>query len=119
MKLAREEIRIMVTGRNFIIKITLNLRVGTGTGTVGKKIGTRNRSRNLGKMARFRNTGLASLSFFLLLSPVVYLLSVSLSLAVSSNTVKLLSSATFLTLTKILDLKIFFFFNRSLLNKVL
>ncbi len=61
MKLAREETKIMVTGRSFIIKITKNLRVGTGTGagigTVGKKIGTRNRNRNLGKMARFRNTG--------------------------------------------------------------
>jgi hypothetical protein len=56
MKLAREETKIKVTGRSFYREITENLRVGTGTGTgtVDKKFGTRNR--NLGKMARFRNT---------------------------------------------------------------
>jgi hypothetical protein len=39
-----------------MVKITLNLRVGTGTGagTVGIQFGTRNRS--LAKMARFPNT---------------------------------------------------------------
>jgi hypothetical protein len=31
MKLAREEKRSMVTGRNFYCKNNLNLRVGTGT----------------------------------------------------------------------------------------
>jgi hypothetical protein len=40
------------SGSETLVKITENLRVGTGT--VEKKIGTRNR--NLGKMARFRNT---------------------------------------------------------------
>jgi hypothetical protein len=49
MKLVREETKIKVTGRSFY------RRVGTGTGTADKKFGTRNR--NLGKMARFRNTG--------------------------------------------------------------
>jgi hypothetical protein len=42
MKLAREETKIKVTGRSFYR-------------TVDKKFG--NRNRNLGKMARFRNTG--------------------------------------------------------------
>jgi hypothetical protein len=35
---------------------------GAGTGTVDKKFGTRNRNRNLGKMARFRNTGLTDIA---------------------------------------------------------
>jgi hypothetical protein len=56
--------KIKVTGRSFYIKNNLNLRVGTGTeagtGTVDKKFGTRNRNRNLGKMARFRNTVFAT-----------------------------------------------------------
>jgi hypothetical protein len=67
MKLAREETKIKVTGRRFYRKNNLKFRVGTGTGTgagtgagtgtVDKKFGTWNRNRNLGKMARFRNTG--------------------------------------------------------------
>jgi hypothetical protein len=58
MKLAREETKIMVTGRSFYCRNNLKFKVGTGTGTVGKKIGNRNWNRNLGKMARFRNTGI-------------------------------------------------------------
>ncbi len=58
MKLAREETKIKVTGRCFYRKNNLKFfRVGTGTGTADKKFGTRKRNRNLGKMARFRNTG--------------------------------------------------------------
>jgi hypothetical protein len=55
MKLAREETKIKVTGRSFYRKNNLKFKVGTGTTeTVGKKFG--NQNRNLGKMARFRNT---------------------------------------------------------------
>jgi hypothetical protein len=54
--------KIMVTGRSFYCKNKLTFKGRNrnlnpnraGAGTVGKKIGTRNR--NLGKMARFRNT---------------------------------------------------------------
>jgi hypothetical protein len=52
--------KIKVTGRSLYRKNNLKFegrnlnRNGAGTGTVDKKIGTRNR--NLGKMARFRNT---------------------------------------------------------------
>jgi hypothetical protein len=55
MKLVREETKIKVTGRSFYRKNNLKFE-GRGTGTVEKKFGTRNRNRNLGKMARFRNT---------------------------------------------------------------
>jgi hypothetical protein len=57
MKLARDETKIRVTGRSFYRKNNLKFkgRSRTGTGTVDEKFGTRNR--NLGKMARFRNTG--------------------------------------------------------------
>jgi hypothetical protein len=57
------ETKIKVTGRSFYRKNNLKFEgrnqnrnwSGTRTGTVDKKFGTRNR--NLGKMARFRNTG--------------------------------------------------------------
>jgi hypothetical protein len=52
MKLAREETKIKVTGRSFCRKNKLKFKVGTGTGTVEKKFG----NRDLGKIARFRNT---------------------------------------------------------------
>jgi hypothetical protein len=42
--------------RNVLSTAVKILRVGTGTGTVENKFGTLNRNRNLGKMARFRNT---------------------------------------------------------------
>jgi hypothetical protein len=58
MKLARDETKIKVTGRSFYRKNNLKFkgrtRTRAGTGTMDKKIG--NRNRNLGKMARFRNT---------------------------------------------------------------
>jgi hypothetical protein len=54
MKLAREETRIMVTGRNFYHKNNLKFKGRNRNRNRGKKIGDRNR--NLGKMARFRNT---------------------------------------------------------------
>jgi hypothetical protein len=57
---SREETRIMVTGRNFYHKNNLKFKGRnrnlnrSWNRNRGKKIGTRNR--NLGKMARFRNT---------------------------------------------------------------
>jgi hypothetical protein len=65
MKLAREETRIMATGRSFYCK-NVNLKFKGMNRNLdrsqnrnlnrnrGKKIGTRNR--NLGKMAQFHNT---------------------------------------------------------------
>jgi hypothetical protein len=61
MKLGREETKIMVTGRSIYRKTNLKFkgRNWNLNRNVGKKIGTRTRTRNrnLGKMARFRNTG--------------------------------------------------------------
>ncbi len=54
MKLAREETKIMVTGSSFYRKNNLKFKGRNRNLNRGKKIGTRNR--NLGKMARFRNT---------------------------------------------------------------
>jgi hypothetical protein len=51
MKLAREETRIMVTGRSFYRKNNLKFK-GRNRNRGEKKIG----NRNLGKMARSRNT---------------------------------------------------------------
>jgi hypothetical protein len=49
MKLAREETRIMVTGRNFYRKNNLKFKGRNRNRNPGKKkIGTRNQNRNLG-----------------------------------------------------------------------
>jgi hypothetical protein len=63
MKLARDETKIRVTGRSFYRKNNLKFSVGTGAVTVDEKFGTRNR--NLGKMARFRNTDVNDERIFL------------------------------------------------------
>ncbi len=66
MKLARDETKIRVTGRSFYRKNNLKFkgknrnqsRNRSQNRNRGWKIGTRNRNRNLGKMARFRNTAI-------------------------------------------------------------
>jgi hypothetical protein len=56
MKVAREETKIMVTGRSFYRKNNIKFKGRNRNRNRGrKKIGTQNR--NLDKMAQIRNTG--------------------------------------------------------------